>query len=167
VTCAELDALPVDKAREALTACCGSMRWVDGMVARRPFGTRDVLFGAADDVWRQLGEEEWREAFAHHPRSGEAASGERRSAAWAVAEQSAASGASVRTKTELADVQQRYEQRFGHIFLMCATGKSATEILDAARHRMTNDRATELRVAAEEQRKITRLRLEKLVQGER
>jgi OHCU decarboxylase len=149
-----------------LTSCCGSTRWVSAMVARRPFTSRDELFRAADEEWRRLSVDDWREAFAHHPRIGEA-----RAAAvvgataqrWSEGEQANAAASESGVKRELADAQREYEERFGHIFLICATGKTSDQILAALRARMHNDPETELAVAAEEQRQITRLRLAKMV----
>jgi OHCU decarboxylase len=165
VTVAALDAMPAREAREALASCCGAPAWLDGMETRRPFRTRDALLAAADDVWRALSPRDWMEAFAHHPRIGErhAAAAQGATAQnWSSGEQSRVAAADTTVKERLAEAQRAYEARFGHIFLICATGKSADEILAAVRARMTNDASVELRVAAEEQRKITRLRLEKL-----
>ena len=164
-TVAELDALPADAAADALRACCGATRWVSGMVARRPFGALAPLLAAADDVWRSLGPDDWREAFAHHPRIGERTAAVRqdaRGAAWSAGEQGGAARASTAVQAALAAANREYEARFGHIYIVCATGKGAEEMLAIARARLTNDADTELRVAAEEQRKITRLRLLKL-----
>jgi len=165
LTVAALDAMTAREAREALASCCGATAWLDGMEERRPFGTREALFTAADEVWNALAPSDWMDAFAHHPRIGErraAAQTGSAAQAWSSGEQSRATTADAGVKIELADAQRAYEARFGHIFLICATGKSAEEILAAVRARMRNDAAAELRVAAEEQRKITRLRLEKL-----
>ena len=158
----ELDVLPHDAAAEILSSVCGSSRWTSAMVARRPFVTRETLLHAADDVWNRLSPSDWLEAFAHHPRIGE-----RRTAApvdataerWSEREQSTAAVAGDRLKRELARAQREYEARFGYIFLICAAGRTAEDILTALRTRMRNDPDTELHVAAEEQRQITRLRL--------
>ena len=161
----DLDALPPERAAELLRACCGSSAWVAGMVARRPFGTVPNVLAAADDVWRSLDRDDWHEAFAHHPRIGErrgALAQDARGAAWSAREQSRVSAAADHVRAELAAVNRAYEERFGHIYIVCATGKSAEELLALARTRLENDPQTELRVAAEEQHKITRLRLEKL-----
>ena len=159
------DALPDHEAAQFLESCCGALAWVQGMLARRPFGTLQRVLAIADDVWWSLGPDDWREAFDHHPRIGEraaaAAQGEL-ARGWSSDEQRAATAASVDTRQALADANRDYERRFGHIFLVCATGKSAEEMLALLRERLTNDSATELRVAAAEQAKITRLRLEKM-----
>lgn len=170
---AELDALRGDEAAEVFRSCCGSSLWVEEMIARRPFGTLDRLLAAADDSWKATGPDDWREAFSHHPRIGEKRSEitqSARAAAWSAAEQERAQAAMAQTAT--ASVQERleavnrmYEERFGHIYIVCAEGKSADEILQVAERRLCNDPATELRIAAEEQRKITELRLRKLTGG--
>jgi 2-oxo-4-hydroxy-4-carboxy-5-ureidoimidazoline decarboxylase len=174
IAVAELDELPSAQAAELLRACCGATRWVAGMVARRPFHTRDVALDEADDVWWSLDPDDWLEAFAHHPRIGEGRSAApqdpgsspgqaARAAAWSAGEQAGAAGAADDVQAALAAANRAYEARFGHIYIVCATGKSAEEMLAIARVRLANDADTELRVAAEEQRKITRLRLEKLL----
>lgn len=162
----ELDAMPADAAGELLRACCGAARWVEGMVARRPFGSLGAAFAAADDVWWSLAPDDWGEAFAHHPRIGErrgAVAQSARGAAWSAGEQAGAACAPSHVQEELAAANRAYEERFGRIYIICATGKSAEEMLATARARLANDPAAELRVAAEEQRKITRLRLQKML----
>ena len=169
IAVAELDELPSAQAAELLRACCGSARWVAGMVARRPFHTLDAVLAEADDLWWSLEPDDWREAFEHHPRIGERASAtpqDARGAAWSAGEQAGAERASADVRDELAAANREYERRFGHIYVVCATGKGAEEMLAIARARLANDPETELRVAAEEQRKITRLRLEKLLADE-
>ncbi len=149
-----------------LAECCGASRWVSGMLARRPFGSRDAVLSAADEIWRSMDSEEWREAFSHHPRIGERKSvipQTERGSAWAAGEQSRVERARDDVRAELAAANREYEQRFGYIYIVFATGKSAEELLALARERLRNDRDLELRIAAEEQRKITRLRLDKLL----
>jgi 2-oxo-4-hydroxy-4-carboxy-5-ureidoimidazoline decarboxylase len=159
-TVAELDAMRETEAAEALRACCGSSRWVDAMTARRPFRTRDALFVAADEEWNKTTETDWLEAFSHHPRIGE-----RSSEGWAAGEQRGAQNAGAGVQDELTNINREYENRFGHIYIVCATGKSAEEMLAIAKSRMNNDRETELTTAAEEQRKIMHIRLAKLIRG--
>lgn len=162
----ELDALPSDRAGEMFSACCGSTRWVERMLALRPFGSRGAVCGAADEVWWSLSANDWREAFAHHPRIGakmEPASQSTQARAWAAGEQSQVSHAPDDVRDQLALANQEYERRFGYIYIVCATGKSAAEMLTLARNRLDNAPEVELRIAAEEQRKITRLRLAKLL----
>jgi OHCU decarboxylase len=133
-------------------------------VARRPYRDVDDLLAHSDEVWSHLTPDDWREAFAKHPRIGERATAgsgvERR---WSAGEQSRAQEAAAPVLAELANANVEYEHRFGRVFLICATGKSAEEILAAARERLHNDPERELRVAAEEQRQITRLRVRKLL----
>jgi OHCU decarboxylase len=134
------------------------------MVSRRPFFSRHAILQAAEDEWNSVGESDWLEAFSHHPRIGESAAGGGATArGWSASEQAGVSSAPEETRIGLARLNHEYEQRFGFIYIVCATGRSAAELLDLARSRMNNDRDTELRIAAEEQRKITRLRLEKLL----
>jgi 2-oxo-4-hydroxy-4-carboxy-5-ureidoimidazoline decarboxylase len=161
--CERLNALSEEAARAAFAKCCGASRWVTGVVAARPFRDAQHLFAVAESVWHGLGPADWHEAFAHHPRIGERPAPGGSSAAWAKREQAGAEAASGATKSALVEVNRRYEARFGHIYLVCATGKSGEELLAMARARLANDPDTELRVAAAEQAKITRLRLEKLL----
>lgn len=138
------------------------------MMAARPFGDRDTLLRRAEDIWWSLGPDDWREAFAHHPRIGERdarVAQEARSQAWSAGEQRSVADASFDVRSALAAGNQEYERRFGHIYLVSAAGKSAEELLEVLRARLENDPATELEVAAGEQAKITRLRLMKLVEG--
>jgi OHCU decarboxylase len=165
VSVEELNALPADRAAELLRACCGASRWVAGMVNRRPFFSRDAVLRAADDEWSAMGESDWLEAFSHHPRIGEtapAAGGSATARGWSASEQASVVSAADEVRIGIARLNHDYEARFGFIYIVCATGKSAGELLAFARKRLHHDRETELRVAAEEQRKITRLRLEKL-----
>jgi OHCU decarboxylase len=127
------------------------------MAALRPFNDVKDLYGAADEIWWSLDGGDWLEAFSQHPRIGERAAG------WAQDEQSRVTEASDKTRSVLAQRNRDYERKFGHVFLICATGKDADEMLVALQHRIDNDPATELRIAAAEQAKITRLRLEKLL----
>ena len=152
-----LNALGEGAAATALTRCCAARRWVDSMLAARPFASDAALFAAAERAWWGLGREDWLEAFAAHPRIGERADD-----AWARREQAGAERAGQATAAALARGNRVYEGRFGHVFLICATGKGADELLRALEARLANDAAGELRIAAGEQAKITRLRLERL-----
>ena len=159
------DALPDHEAALLLESCCGSHAWVQGMLAHRPFGTVVRVLNEADEIWWSLEPDDWREAFDHHPRIGEQTAASPQGAAakaWSADEQRGASTAREDTREALAKANREYERRFGHIYLVCATGKSAEEMLALLRRRLSNDPATELRVAAGEQAKITRLRLQKL-----
>ncbi|HVG44176.1 MAG TPA: 2-oxo-4-hydroxy-4-carboxy-5-ureidoimidazoline decarboxylase [Longimicrobium sp.] len=163
-----LNALPAAQAEAELLACCGSRRWARETAARRPFGGVGALLAAADEVWWSLAPDDWHEAFRAHPRIGErgaAPAQTARAAGWSAQEQSSAAGAAAEVAVALAEGNRAYEDRFGHIYIVCATGKTAEEMLAILRARLANDPATELRAAAAEQAKITRLRLEKLLAG--
>jgi OHCU decarboxylase len=151
-----LNQLPVPEAERLLLSCCGSRVWAERTAAGRPYRDVDALLAAADEAWRGLPEADRREAFAAHPRIGERGKGH------SEREQSGARGAAAVMLTELAERNQAYEARFGHVFLICASGKGAGEMLDALRARFDNPPEVELEVASEEQRKITRLRLERV-----
>jgi OHCU decarboxylase len=162
-----LNALGRPEAEASLLSCCGSREWARRVADERPFRSAEDLGEAADRIWRSLGREEWLEAFAAHPKIGSSAEkGDDRSRDWSRREQGRVAGASSETLAELADVNRAYEERFGHIFIVCAAGKSAAEMLAQARARLHNDPRSELAIAAEEQRRIMRLRLAKLLDGE-
>jgi 2-oxo-4-hydroxy-4-carboxy-5-ureidoimidazoline decarboxylase len=153
------------EARAALQKCCGSSRWADQMVARRPFASEADLLAAADQVWQGLSRADWLEAFAAHPRIGDLDSLRRRyagTASWAAGEQAGVAGATEEVLQGLAQGNADYEAKFGYKFIVCATGKTATDMLALLRQRLPNDPDHELRIAAGEQAKITRLRLHKL-----
>jgi OHCU decarboxylase len=161
-----LNALPTPEAAEQLRACCGSSRWVEAMLARRPFESVADLLAAADEAWRATGPEDWNEAFAHHPRIGDrhaAAPVSATARAWSAGEQGTAAGAGASARAALAEANEAYERRFGRIYLVCAAGRSAEDLLADIETRMRNDPERERAVAVEEQRKITRLRLRALV----
>ncbi len=163
-----LNALSADEASRALKQCCGAAAWVRRMVDARPFADVDSMFGASDSIWWSLTREDWLEAFAAHPRIGSKRDVEQKSGtekAWSEGEQSGAARAEQEVLDALARANADYEQRFGHIYIVCATGKSAPEMLAIARARLANDPETELRIAAEEQRKITHIRLAKLLES--
>ncbi|MCA9493800.1 MAG: allantoicase, partial [Myxococcales bacterium] len=151
---------------EQMSKCCGSRRWAEAMVALRPFSSRTQLFGMAEQAWWHLADEDWKEAFTHHPRIGEDPEALRRrfasTATWSAGEQAGMVGADEETLAALAEGNRAYEARFGHVFLICATGLSAATMLEELRARLPNDPAAELRIAAGEQVKITALRLGKL-----
>ncbi|HYR46906.1 MAG TPA: 2-oxo-4-hydroxy-4-carboxy-5-ureidoimidazoline decarboxylase [Thermoanaerobaculia bacterium] len=150
------NALSEEEAIAELLACCASRRWARRMAAARPLADREAALRMADAIWRALSPQDWLEAFAGHARIGERASGT------AGEEQAGTRSASRQTLESLARANRDYEERFGHIFIVCATGKSAGEMLDLCRGRLHNDPERELEVAAEEQRQITRLRLERI-----
>jgi OHCU decarboxylase len=152
------------EAEGEILACCGSRSWADAMTARRPFASLAELISAANEVWRGLGESDWLEAFRSHPQIGELHAEQKqsaRSAQWSAGEQGGTASAEETVKLALAEGNREYERRFGHIFIVCASGKSAAEMLDILRRRLHNDAQGELREAAEQQRQITELRLRK------
>lgn len=150
-------------ARLVLTRACGASRWVDRMMARRPFGNGARLLRAARVEWFGLTEADWLEAFSQHPKIGDSDSLAARFPAshdLSTKEQAGVSTAHASVLSELAEANETYLDRFGFIFIVCATGKTAEEMLALLRARLPNNRATELRIAAEEQAKITALRLQ-------
>jgi 2-oxo-4-hydroxy-4-carboxy-5-ureidoimidazoline decarboxylase len=163
---AVLGALPPSAARDALLRCCGSTRWVERMLQHRPYASTPALFELAERVWNELDAKDYLEAFSHHPQIGaDLAELERKfanTASWSASEQAGASSAERSTLEALRDENRAYLDRFGFIFIVCATGKSAAQMLQLLRARLPNERETELRIAAGEQAKITKLRLEKL-----
>lgn len=168
MTVEELNRLPAGEAKQALERCCGARAWIVEMCAGRPYASRAELMAAAERIWRSLAPDDWREAFTHHPRIGDVASLRQRfasTAAWAASEQGGAAGASEATLAALAEGNRAYEEKFGYIFIVCATGKSADQMLRLLEERLPNDPGREIANAAEEQMKIIRIRLEKLLDG--
>jgi allantoicase len=159
--------------RAALTDCCGSSAWVDRMIAARPFEDLDDLFTKSEGIWRSLRREDWLEAFGHHPRIGDrgrAAAQSPEAARWSAQEQGGqAPGTHTKEHRQalaaLAEANRAYEDRFGYVFIVCATGRTPGEMLAMLRERLRSDPESELETAAGEQAKITRLRLEKLLIG--
>jgi OHCU decarboxylase len=167
-----LNALDRGAAEHELLRCCGSERWAREMAMRRPWPDLEAMAEDADTIWRGLSAIDRLQAFAAHPQIGvtaataAAGAADRRlsaDAAWSSQEQSRVMAASDDLRDRLAAANDRYQARFGFIFIVCATGKSAEEMLAIVLERLTHSREEELRIAAEEQRKITRLRLKKLV----
>ncbi len=166
MTVDEFNALSAEAARDALAACCGAPGWVARMAARRPFAGRAALLQAADDAWRDLAPEERMAAIAHHPRIGEARAAAPTSAradAWSALEQSGARAADDATRAAIARGNAEYERRFGHPFIICASGRSAADIVGTLQARLQHDADTETSVTSEELRKIALLRLEMLL----
>jgi OHCU decarboxylase len=156
-----------DAALEIL-ACCGSNSWAAAMSSRRPINKEAAVLAASDQIWRGLSEADWLEAFRSHPRIGETRAEQSvaaQSSAWSEQEQQKAATAEEAVKNALKWGNREYEQKFGRIFIVCATGKSASEILEILRRRLHNDDATELKQAAEEQRKIMHIRMKKWLAG--
>jgi 2-oxo-4-hydroxy-4-carboxy-5-ureidoimidazoline decarboxylase len=154
-----LNAAEPEHAERELLTCCAARRWADELIVRRPYHDLPTLRGVSDAVFAELDWADIEQALAAHPRIGERAGGDGREASWSRAEQSAVTGSA----DELREANLAYEKRFGRVFLICATGRSATEILDALRARLDNDEETERAVVREELRKIVTLRLGKLV----
>ncbi len=154
--------LDAPAAAAAILPCNGSQTWANQLAALSPFATPFDLTCTADIVWRSLAPDDWQQAFDSHPRIGEnhAKSATAASLALSATEQSAAN-LNADTQTVLAAANRVYEEKFGRIFIVCATGKSAEEMLAILRHRLANDPATELREACEQQRQITQIRLRK------
>jgi OHCU decarboxylase len=160
-----LNTLGEAEARAALFRCCGSARWVERMLAYRPFRSETELYARAAVAGRGLDRADWLEAFVAHPRIGDLGALRAKfasTAAWAAGEQAAVADAAEATLQGLATGNRDYEARFGYLFIVCATGKSADQMLMLLRERLANDPDTELSVASAEQSKITRIRLEKL-----
>lgn len=161
-----LNALVGKQAERELLACCGSTNWASHLAAQRPFGGWQQLLDAGDNHWRELGRQDWLEAFSRHPKIGEKAAAPSESAQtleWSCQEQAGVRDATAETVSQLAEANRAYQAKFGYIFIVCATGKTSDQMLALLRQRLQNDADAELRVAAEEQRKITHLRLEKLL----
>ncbi|MGA8143541.1 MAG: allantoicase [Candidatus Acidiferrales bacterium] len=160
--------LTAERVSKALLDCCGSKAWVEQLVAQRPFANDAQLFDCAERIWKQLDRKEWLRAFRHHPPIGSTRPKSKQSETarqWSAGEQSAATKSAPETLAVLAAANQAYQATFGYVFLICAAGKSGDEILQSVQQRLSNDPETELHVAAEELRKIMRLRLEKLLKS--
>jgi len=172
----DLNTLDAAAAARELLRCCGSPRWARQVTAMRPFASVEAMVAAADACWGALDPADWLEAFAAHPKigAGRAAPDPRGAKPstepgaardWSAEEQAGVAGAGAATLLKFGNLNREYEARFGYIFIVCATGKSAAEMLDLLEGRIGNDPEVEIRIAADEQRKITRLRLTKLLDG--
>ena len=162
----ELNKLDKPALREVLGLCCGATAWIEGMLDVFPVATSSLLLQEADRIWYSCEEMDWREAFTHHPRIGDLESLRLKWAStgqWAEGEQSGVKEASEDVLEKLAAGNEAYEKKFGYIFIVCATGKSAMEMLELLRARLGSTVETEIRIAMGEQNKITRIRLEKLL----
>ena len=166
MTLDELNKLPDEEFSHEMTRCCGSRRWTRELAAHRPFDTEGGLRELADRTWNGLGPEDWKEAFSHHPKIGDVESLRKKFAStvnWAAGEQSGAQDASEETLQQLAQGNEQYLEKFGYIFIVCAAGKTAGEMLLILKARLPNDDGVELKIAAQEQNKITKIRLGKLL----
>ena len=161
MTLDDLNRLPPEGAFAEFIRCCGSTAWAAAMTSARPFDSLHAMQIECDTVSASLAAGDWLEAFAAHPEIGETRGG----SAWSAGEQSGMRSADDETKLRLAALNEAYRLRFGYIFIVCATGKVPAEMLALLEARLGNDPGEELAVAADEQRKIARLRLAKLVQA--
>jgi len=159
---------PATAAREALP-CCGSQAWAVALASRRPIADEASLMDASTSIWLALPEEAWQEAFDSHPRIGQTHAqthATEESLRWSALEQCTALSEDDAARLALEEANRRYEQKFGRIFIVRATGKTSAEMLAILEARMRNDAATELREAAEQQRQITQLRLHRWLESE-
>lgn len=167
MTLHELNILSQPQLKEELLKCCGSTSWVKMMMTYFPADDLVELLEDAEEIWYACSEDDWREAFNHHPKIGDVESLTEKfasTAQWAANEQSAVNTASRETIEALAEGNRLYEEKFGYIFIVCATGKSAEEMLGLLQVRLRNEPAEEIKIAADEQNKITKLRIEKLLE---
>jgi len=167
MTLHELNTLKKPELHDALARCCGSEAWIQKMIPFFPADDLVELLEDAEEQWYKCTGEDWKEAFTHHPKIGDIESVKNKFAStevWATTEQSSVNTATRKVLEKLASDNRAYEEKFGYIFIVCATGKSAEEMLQLLEVRLKNDPATEIEVAADEQNKITKLRLEKLIE---
>ena len=165
-TSEKINELTKEEAAELFSKCCGAKKWISGMTEARPFKTDQSIFENAWKIWTALDESDWLEAFKHHPKIGDINSLREKYSSTKQLEENEQSGvneASMEVLEELSRLNDEYEKKFGYIFIVCATGKSADEMLSIINNRINNDPQTEIKLAMEEQNKITKLRLEKLL----
>jgi 2-oxo-4-hydroxy-4-carboxy-5-ureidoimidazoline decarboxylase len=166
MTVEELNNLNIEKVREEFFKCCGSTSWAKQLADKKPFKTKEELLYTSDKIWENCSEQDGLEAFTHHPKIGDLKNLEKKFAStkeWAGGEQAGVNTATHDTLVALAKGNEAYEKKFGYIFIVCATGKTADEMLALLNARLANDAATELKIAMNEQNKITHIRLEKLL----
>ena len=166
MTLHEFNTLSHDELKEALIKCCASSAWVHRMLSHIPAEDMVELLEDAEIEWYNCTEEDWKEAFSAHPKIGDASavSKHKSTAAWAADEQRSIETASAETLAALVKANKLYEEKFGYIFIVCASGKTAEEMLGMLHTRLQNNPQEEIRVAADEQNKITKLRIEKLLE---
>ena len=163
-----LNSLTADEAAKELLQCCGSKRWAREMATARPYASLETLLTKSHDIWWSLDRGDWLEAFRSHPKIGGSKAEKKvseQSRVWSGEEQSGVKSATEQVLSELATLNRQYDDKFGFIFIVCASGKSSDEMLAILKSRLANDAETELRNAASEQEKITAIRLRKLVNG--
>jgi len=161
-----LNGLRASEATDEFLKCCGSQRWARRMAESRPFENLGQLRARASEAWWTLDRSDWLEAFRSHPKIGGSKTTEKvseQSQTWSGEEQAGVKSASKHVLSELASLNQRYDEKFGFIFIVCASGKSSDEMLVMLRSRLSNDAETEMRTAASEQEKITDIRLRRLL----
>ena len=166
MTLTALNALPPEQLNEALSKCCGATAWIQKMKNEFPVKDEDKLLEAAARNWHSCSENDWKEAFTHHPKIGDLHSLQQKFATtgqWAAGEQAGAIDASTVILQAFSKGNQLYEDKFGYIFIVCATGKSAPEMLSILTERLKNTAAEEIKIAMNEQEKITAIRLKKLL----
>ncbi len=166
MTIEELNAIDKKESFDALFKCCGCTIWAQNLLALRPYKNKEELVRLSDMIWTSCGNEEVLEAFSHHPKIGDLKSLGKKFAStkeWASGEQAGVNVAALETLQELADANESYEKKFGYIFIVCATGKTADEMLVLLKERLMNDTETEYKIARKEQNKITHIRLNKLI----
>ena len=166
MTIESFNSLTDSEAFKEFEMCCGATNWVKRMIASRPIDSKDALLKIAEEFWFSLKSEDWLEAFTHHPKIGDIESLREKfhnTKSISENEQSGVNDASENTLKDLAKSNQLYEDKFGFIFIVCATGKSADQMLTLIKMRLNNNIETEMQNAAKEQNKITQLRLEKLL----
>ncbi|MDQ3193801.1 MAG: 2-oxo-4-hydroxy-4-carboxy-5-ureidoimidazoline decarboxylase [Bacteroidota bacterium] len=161
-----LNKLGKEEAAEIFFKCCGTRKWINEMVEARPFRTNHHIFESAEKILKALDEKECLEAFQHHPKIGDINSLKEKYTSTkqlAENEQSGVNDASMEVLEELSILNHEYEKKFGYIFIICASGKTADEMLAIIKNRINNDAAAEIKIAMKEQNKITKLRMEKLL----
>jgi 2-oxo-4-hydroxy-4-carboxy-5-ureidoimidazoline decarboxylase len=164
MTLEQFNSLSIAEARENLFRCCGSTNWVNELMRFFPFNSNEELLQKSDAIWESCDEGDFLEAFSHHPKIGQSPEKKHESTSqWASGEQTGMKSAAEKIRNDLADGNYHYEKKFGYIYIVCATGKSAEEMLDILNERLKNDPKKEMRIAAAEQNKITHIRLEKLL----
>ena len=165
---ARWNSLDAESATREILPCCGSEAWAEALTAKRPYTNEAVLFETSDTIWCSLPKAAWQQAFDSHPRIGQKHAqthATEESLRWSAQEQNTALSADAAAKIALEETNQRYEKRFSRIFIVCANGKSSSEILSILEARMSNDPQTELHEAAEQQRQITQLRLHRWLES--
>ena len=169
IVLAQWNSLDPDAAAREVLPCCGSRAWATELASRRPFADEAALAAASNEVWLALPEEDWQEAFDSHPRIGQKHAqslATEESLRWSAQEQRSALSNDEAARLALQEANHRYEQKFGRIFIICATGKTSPDILRNLDERLQNDAATELREAVEQQRQITQLRLHRWLESD-